>query len=455
MPEDKKKPAKKAAAKRATARKTTARKTGASKGASGRGASARSKAPAKPATRKTPARKPAPGRKPAAAEESELEQSSVDRDEDDAPLEQRTSAPIVIGAGASRPGEPVVAASSETVAIADAATGEAVAVTDQAPDEPPVPERYPEDIPVMVVSALLAVSVFLPWYKLTSAFRQTTVTASGWETGTWGPMIFFLGLASLAIAVFRRAGVRVGLPVADSHLHEGIGWAAIIGAVIKLRAVPKEQGIQMGWNWGIIVAIVAAFALAFLAGRMSGSMTFTTIPGWFRGRAGKIGLAVLLLAIAGSALFGITQNVSPYALATGRPTTDGGGDGGVASNVLRDEFPKCAEGFPRPADAKPREGVEQKGQSPCVFTFSTAETPDELLKFYTSELKKDGWSVQALPSRGEGIGHAMTFSSPKCGSMSMQRAQGASESNVIVAVGGPCPTFQPGGSGSTPTPSPS
>lgn len=432
MPADKKKPAKKAAASRAPARKAAARKT-----------VARKTAAAKPAP-KPPARKPATRRKPAAAEQAQIQATVEAFDEDDAPATPRASGPVVIGATAD-------AAAGETVAVVDDASGEAVAVA--ATDEPPLPERYPEDIPVMVVSAILAGSVFLPWYKLSSAFRQSTVTASGWETGTWGPMIFFLGLASLIVAVLRRANVRVGLPVADSHLHEGIGWAAIIGAVIKLRAVPKEQGIQMGWTWGIIVAIVAAFLLAFLAGRMSGSMTFTTIPGWFRGKAGKIGLAVLLLAAGGSAAFGITQNVSPYALATGRPT-QGTGDGGISNNVLRNKFPKCAEGFPRPADAKPREGVEQKGQSPCVFTYATGETPDELLTFYKAELAKEGWTFTPIPSRAEGAGHAMTFAAPKCGSMSMQRAQGSDESNVIVAVGGPCPTFRPG-SGSTPTSSPS
>lgn len=441
----KKKPAKKTAATRAPA-KAAARKTAAKK------TTARKAAAAKPARRAT-ARKPATRRKPANTKQGpETEVQDFEMFDEDAPVAtRRASGPVVIGAAGDVPA--ASSSASETVAIADSATGETIAVTEDGADWESRPERYPEDIPVMVVSAILAASVFLPWYKLSSAFRQTTVTASGWETGTWGPMIFFLGVASLVIAGLRRAGVRVGLPVADSHLHEGIGWAAIIGAVIKLRAVPKEQGIQMGWNWGIIVAIVAAFALAFLAGRMSGSMTFTTIPGWFRGKAGKIGLAVLLLSIAGSAAFGITQNVSPYALATGRPSQDAG-NGGLPSNVLRDQFPNCAEGFPRPDDAKPREGVEQKGQSPCVFTYATEMTPDELLEFYSTELKKEGWTFTPIPSRGEGVGHAMTFSAPKCGSMSMQRAQGASDSNVIVAVGGPCPTARPGG-GSSPTSSPS
>lgn len=439
MPEKRKKPAKttakKTAAKRTPAARTTAAGTGARTTATGRASAAKSAA--KP--RKTAARKPVPRRKPAAAEPADVQ--DLETFDEQAPA-VAGSGPVVIGAASA-------AADSTTDSTIGSAIGGTVAATDAVPDETPLPERYPEDIAIIVVSAILAGSVFLPWYKLSSAFRQSTVTASGWETGTWGPMILFLGLASLVVAGLRRANVRVGLPVADSHLHEGIGWAAIIGAVIKLRAVPKEQGIQMGWNWGIIVAIVAAFVLAFLAGRMSGSMPFTTIPGWFKGRAGKIGLAVLVLAVAGSAAFGVTQNISPYSLAT-----DGGdgGDGGLGNSVLRDQFPKCAEGFPRPADAKPREGVEQRGQISCVFTYATAMTPDELLKFYETELKKAGYTFTPIPSRGEGVGHAMTFTAPKCGSMSLQRAQGASESNVIVAVGGPCPTARPG---STPTSTPS
>src|SRR5439155_16474868 len=101
-------------------------------------------------------------------------------------------------------------------------------------------ESYGTDIPVAIMSALLAASAFLPWYKGPAGYR---ITSTGWGSGTWGPLIFFLGVGSLALVVLRRLGVTVSLPVEESLFHEGAGWVALVGAVIKSRFRPGPKGL--------------------------------------------------------------------------------------------------------------------------------------------------------------------------------------------------------------------
>lgn len=422
MPADKKKPAKKAAASRtgSTTRRTTAAK-----------APARKTAARKTVARKTTTRKPAakPRTTRRVAEPVQPEVPSFETDE------------LNESAGASGVGPFVVGSSAQTsegdtqnmaaVAVADAVQPGA---TPDGDETPPLPERYPEDIPIMVVSAILAASTFLPWYRLKTLVPPAP-TATGFATGTWGPMILFLGLASLAIAVLRRAKVRVGLPIADSHFHEFVGWIAIVGAVIKLRALPQDASGVMERSWGVFVAIGAAFILAFLSGRMSGSAPFTTIPGWFRGRAGKLGVAMLVVVAGASAALGVTLNQGPADLKPGSAKP---------SNVLQGKFPACSRGFPRVDDAKPLQGFEGAGSAGCVFTYTSEKTSDQILTFYKSELTKAGYRYEELASRGDAAGIALKLTAPTCGQMAIQpAAQGGKGVTVIIAFGGPCPSTSP------------
>lgn len=360
-----------------------------------------------------------------------------------------------VAAPAAVSGEPAVAVAGVASEVQTPFGGEQPAsdteetgVTPESDSE--LPDRYPEDIPVAILSLILAASPFLPWYRMPLG-RTTAITASGWATGTWGPMITFIGVLSLMLVILRRAGVRVSLPVADAHIHEGVGWLSIIGAVIKFRMVPVSAPFGMERSWGAWVAIASAFLLAFVAGRMSSATPLVTIPGWFRGRAGRIGIALMLVVAGGAAAFGMTNTVDVQKLATGRT---GGRTGNLSSppSVVQNAYPKCAKEFPKPTDAQPKSGVESKQGTPCVFTFEHTSSIDQMLAFYKRELTKAGYEYQVQSSKVPTVpGHALTFSSPECGQMSIQRAAGAKTTTVIVVVGGKCITL-PSPSG---TPSPS
>lgn len=408
--------------------------------------------------RKTAAAGRGSTRKPAAPVKRARTAKPVDDRELELYPESAASDATAIGAGVEPLEKPDRApgGSRAAVAVGESATGEAAAFvyepteggSDQgdggviSPDDTPGEvERHPEDIPILVLSVLLAASPFLPWYKIGVGVGSSS--ASGWETGTWGPMITFLGLMSAALVVLRRANVRVGLPVSDSHIHEGVGWLSLVGAVIKFRAVPAIPPTANG-TWGIWVAIGLAFILAFTAGRMSSSSPLVMLPGWFRGTAGKIGIALLGVTIAGAVAFGITNTVST-------PGSKPGAKPPGASNVIANRFPKCAAKFPRPSDAKPRQGVEPTGRTPCVFTFESSRTTASLIKFYKAELTKAGFTYQVVPSRSPEFGEALTLSAPTCGQMSISRTQGATATTVIVVTGGQCPTSRPTSGSPKPT----
>lgn len=429
MPADKKKPAKKAAASRSgsTARRTAAAKTTARKTVARKTTTERKATTARKTTTRKPAAKPRTTRP--AAEPVQPEVPSFETDELDQTAGASGVGPFVVGSSAQT--SDAGAQDAAAVAVADATRPGATIAGDEAS---PLPERYPEDIPIMIVSAILAASTFLPWYRLKTLVPPAP-TATGFATGTWGPMILLLGLASLAIAVLRRAKVRVGLPIADSHFHEFVGWIAIVGAVIKLRALPQDASGAMERSWGVFVAIGAAFILAFLAGRMSGSAPFTTIPGWFRGRAGKLGVAMLVVVAGASAALGVTLNQGPADLKPGSANP---------GNVLQGKFPACSRGFPRVDDAKPLQGFEGAGSAGCVFTYTSEKTSDQILTFYKSELTKAGYRYEELTSRGDAAGIALRLTAPTCGQMAIQpAAQGGKGVTVIIAFGGPCPSTSP------------
>ncbi|MGH2828896.1 MAG: hypothetical protein ACRDJM_00280 [Actinomycetota bacterium] len=420
-------PERKKPSSRASARSTPRRASAASKKTTRR--------PASP-LRRRPTRRPAP---------EELEPLELTAEGD-----AGESGPVVLGApgvsgegfGTADSGD--IARTAPPTQTGDDAADDGGIVIEPA-GEPEIPDRSPEDIPIMVVSAIMAGSVFLPWYRLKIG-TGTTATATGWASGTWGPMIFFLGVLSLALAVLRRRGKRVNMPVPDSYVHEGAGWLSLIGAIIKLRLAPKSSlGVSMGWSPLMIPTIASAFILAFLAGRMSGSVPLVSLPGWFRGAAGRIGLALLALVIGGAVAFGTLNDVDVTALSQGRASGTGSNTGrGTSPDVIKNRFPKCAGTFPRPADAKPKDAVEQKPPNPCVFTYTSTRTPEQLLSFYKTELTKAGYTYAELPGSST-VGRALTFSKPTCGSMSMQTDATKKLTNVIVVLGGVCQS--PGGRG--------
>ncbi|MEX2554784.1 MAG: hypothetical protein WEB06_04030 [Actinomycetota bacterium] len=305
------------------------------------------------------------------------------------------------------------------------ASGEPVAPweTDRQPEFHLAKEVYREDIPIAIVSAVLAASTFMPWYKGQGALD---VGISAWSSGTWGPIMFFLGVGSLLLIILRRAGVRLSLPFEEALLHELAGWVALAGGVIKSRYRPGAEGL-LGVSWGLWVGLGAAFLLAFLAGRMSPHAPLVRRPKWYRQKGGALAALLLLVVIAGAAVFGTMNSAS----LTGAPI-----DSGDLPGLVRGRLPTCAGAFPLPEIVKPVQGVEQ----PCQAHLQSERSAEEVVAAMKDTLERAGWSVGVGES---GTTSTLTLTKPQCATVAVIEAD---QGSVALVAFGIC---------ATPSPSPS
>ncbi|MGH2784414.1 MAG: hypothetical protein ACRDJ1_04080 [Actinomycetota bacterium] len=309
----------------------------------------------------------------------------------------------------------------ETTTFVDVAAAPVPAWGEQASAEPErAKEVYGEDIPIAIVSVALAVSAFLPWYKGQGGFEASV---SAWASGTWGPIIFFLGLGSLALLILRRAGVRLSLPFEESLLHELAGWVALAGGVIKSRYRPGPEGV-LGISWGLWVGLGAAFALAFLAGRMAPHAPLVRRPRWYRERGGAVAAIVLLVVVAGSSVFGTINKTEPLSSIQ---------DPGTIPGLVRGRLPDCAAGFPIPSIVRPVQGVEQ----PCQAHLQSDRPAAEVVTAMQQALTQAGWTVTVGETGGT---TTLNITAPKCATAAIV---GATQGSVSVVAFGICASASP------------
>ena len=114
------------------------------------------------------------------------------------------------------------------------------------------------------VSALvLAVSAFTGWYV--GSGEGLTLSVIGWHTGTLGKLVFFVGLAVLALVGLREAGIDLPAAVPESLVVIGLGSLGTIFVLIRLIDIPEEFLPATGRGVGIWISLVAALGV-ILAG---------------------------------------------------------------------------------------------------------------------------------------------------------------------------------------------
>jgi hypothetical protein len=113
-----------------------------------------------------------------------------------------------------------------------------------------------------VAGLVLALSAFTGWYSGTG--EGVPVSVLGWHTGTLGKLVFFLGLALLALVAARKAGIELPAAVPESLAVIALGSAAFVCVLVRVISIPDEFFFA-GRGIGIWISLVAAFA-AILAG---------------------------------------------------------------------------------------------------------------------------------------------------------------------------------------------
>jgi hypothetical protein len=112
-------------------------------------------------------------------------------------------------------------------------------------EERPVRGRLPFDaMPgiggrlIFLFGLLLTVSALTGWY--TGSGEGTTVSILGWHTGAIGKVVFFLGLAAVALVVLREFGIEMPSAVPESLVAIAIGSVATILVLVRLISIPDE-----------------------------------------------------------------------------------------------------------------------------------------------------------------------------------------------------------------------
>ena len=110
----------------------------------------------------------------------------------------------------------------------------------------------------LISGLLLALSTFTDWYAGSETGGSFTLSVIGWHTGALGKLVFFVGLAVLALVALREAGIELPAMVPESLVVIALGSLATIFVLIRLISIPDEFLPASGRGIGIWISLVAA-----------------------------------------------------------------------------------------------------------------------------------------------------------------------------------------------------
>lgn len=118
----------------------------------------------------------------------------------------------------------------------------------------PVGERL-----TWISGLILAISAFTGWYAGSGDGIQLSVI--GWDAGALGKLVFFAGLALLALVALREAGIDLPATVPESLVVVALGSLATIFVLIRIISIPEELLPVDGRGIGIWISLAAAVAV--------------------------------------------------------------------------------------------------------------------------------------------------------------------------------------------------
>lgn len=109
---------------------------------------------------------------------------------------------------------------------------------------------------------VLALSAFTGWYA--GSGEGPTIAVIGWHTGAIGKLVFLIGLAVIALAVLREAGIALPAAVPESLIVIVLGSISTVFVLIRLISIP-DQFFPYSRGIGIWISL-AASVLVIVAG---------------------------------------------------------------------------------------------------------------------------------------------------------------------------------------------
>src|SRR5205809_4049078 len=92
------------------------------------------------------------------------------------------------------------------------------------------------DTVVWLSALILSLSSFMDWYAGSGVGVKLAVI--GWHTGALGKLVFFIGLAVLAIVALRESGIELPPSVPESLVILGLGALATVFVLIRVISIP-------------------------------------------------------------------------------------------------------------------------------------------------------------------------------------------------------------------------
>ena len=107
---------------------------------------------------------------------------------------------------------------------------------------------------------MLTLSPFMDWYASTEP-NGRTLSVTGWQAGTLGKLVFFIGLATLILEALREAGIALPPSLPEQVVLIGLGALASVFVLLRLASIPDTYFAAAGRGIGVYIALVAAFGL--------------------------------------------------------------------------------------------------------------------------------------------------------------------------------------------------
>ncbi len=122
----------------------------------------------------------------------------------------------------------------------------------------PAPLASPGEALAWVSGLVLALSAFMGWYSIESPVA--TVSVTGWNTGTLGKLVFFLGLVVLAFLFLQATGVELPPMVRSGVVITALGAVGTILVLIRVIDIP-DRFVGSGRSVGLWISLVSAFVV--------------------------------------------------------------------------------------------------------------------------------------------------------------------------------------------------
>jgi hypothetical protein len=100
----------------------------------------------------------------------------------------------------------------------------------------------------------------MDWYAGSSP-GSPTLAVIGWHTGTLGKLVFFIGLAIVALAILGNLGVELPATVPESLIVVGLGSLGTIFVLVRLISIPGTFGVTPGRGIGIWIGLLSALGV--------------------------------------------------------------------------------------------------------------------------------------------------------------------------------------------------